>query len=171
MGKIHISAAGNDAEPAFIFLQDRRRRAAAGGAGDRQPIEQQSVAQRHVGFGKPHTLQPVVGLGQFTDADIGASSRDKIHDGIERFRIIDELDSDAERAADLLRHVDLRAEQRPVGPAHVKRRQIEARNGHAQNFGIDDRLQIASEPGSRRRLGNCRQTPKPDGERKDNRAE
>ena len=148
--EIHIGAAGNDAEPAVIFLQDRRRRAAAGFAGDRHSIEQQGMAQRHVRFGKPHTLQPVVGLGQFADADIRASSRHKIDHGIERFRIVDELDSDAERASDLLRHFDLRAEQRPIGPAHVKRRQIEARNRHPQDLGIDDRLQIARERRSRR---------------------
>jgi DNA-binding response OmpR family regulator len=85
-----------------------------------------------------------------------------IHYAIERLCLVDELDSDAKGAADLLRHFDFRTEQRPVGPAHMKRRQIETRNRHAQNLGIDDLVQIAREPGSRRRLGNRRQTPKPD---------
>src|SRR5215468_11572992 len=109
MSEVHISAAGYNAEPALIFLQDRRRRLAAGFAGDRYAIEQQGMAQHNVGCRKPDTLQPIVGLGQLTDADICTSSCHIIHYRIERLRIVDEVDADAERAADLLRHFDLRA--------------------------------------------------------------
>src|SRR5262249_16858836 len=71
----------------------------------------------------------------------------------------------------LLRHFDLWAEECPVAPAHVERRQIEARHGHAQPLRIDYRLQIAMKLGSRRWLGNRRQTRKPDRCHKGNHAE
>ena len=155
----------------LIFLQDRRRRAAAGGAGDRHPIEQQGMAQRDIGFGKPHTLQPVVGLGQFTDADVGASKRDKIHHGIERFRLVDELDSDAS-ARPICCAISISGpSSAPSGRAHMKRRQIEARNGHAQNLASTIDCKSRDEPGWRRWLGNRRQNRKPDAEHKRNPSE
>ena len=54
-------------------------------------------------------MKPAIGLRELADADIGAARRHQINDPVERVGVIGESDIDAERTADLLRHVDFHA--------------------------------------------------------------
>jgi hypothetical protein len=53
-----------------------------------------------------------------------------------------ELDLYAQRAPDLLRHVNLSPSERSVGAARMERWKVKSRNRHPQNFRINDRLQV-----------------------------
>jgi hypothetical protein len=83
------------------------------------------------------------GLRQLADAYIGFAARNEIDDCIEGVGVFNERHPDAESLCDLLRQLDLGANQRAVRPLSVEARQVKSGNGHAQNLGSNDRLQVA----------------------------
>ena len=92
-------------------------------AADFRAVEQHGVAQSDVGNGKPHSPQAGVGLRQLADAYIGFAARNEIDDCIEGVGVFNELHADAESLCDLLRQLDLGANQRAVRPLSVEARQ------------------------------------------------
>jgi hypothetical protein len=142
LSKIDVGAAGSYPDTTIISLQHSSRWPALGVLGNHRAIKQKRVPKRDIRFRKPDTMQPAIGLRQFTNAYICTSGRHQIDDRIEGVGVINKFDLYAERASDLLCQVNLGAGERSVATANVKCRKIKSRHRDPQNLRINDRLQV-----------------------------
>ena len=126
---------------------------------DFRAVEQHGVAQSDIGNGKPHPPQAGVGLRQLADAYIGFAPRNEIDDCIEGVGVFNERYADAESRPICCANSISAPTSVPSRP-RVEARQVKSGNGHAQNLGFYDRLEVASGVpgrGSPRAEQRCRQ--------------